>query len=279
MSQSVQPKGAFVVVVGNEKGGSGKSTTAMHIIVALLRMGFTVGSLDLDVRQQTLTHYFNNRSKQLARTPGLPMPQHQALAASDNNDRTAAMAEEQQALHSAIMSIARCDFVVIDTPGSDSNLSRLGHTYADCLVTPINDSFIDLDLLVAVDGETYDVERPSCYAEMVFEQRKLRLLREKQTMDWVVLRNRLSHVAARNKVSVGNVLEQVARTQGFRLAPGFGERVIYRELFLKGLTLFDLRQDKIDMTVKMSHVSARAEVRGLLKTLNLPGVAERLSSI
>lgn len=274
-----QADGAFVIVVGNEKGGSGKSTTSMHIIVALLRMGFSVGSIDLDVRQQTLTHYINNRTKQLARLPQLPMPHHKVLAASDNNDRQAAAEEEDKALLGAIMDIARCDFIVIDTPGSDTNLSRTGHTYADVLVTPINDSFIDLDLLVHVDGDTYDLERPSIYADMVFEQRKRRMLRERQTMDWVVLRNRLSHVGAKNKKSVGKVLEQVSKTQGFRLAPGFGERVIYRELFLKGLTLLDLREEKVDMVVKMSHVSARAEVRGLLKTLSLPNVADRLSRL
>ena len=272
-----QPDGAFVIVVGNEKGGSGKSTTAMHIIVALLRMGFSVGSIDLDVRQQTLSHYVYNRKKQRMSALDLPTPTHAALTRSENNDRAVAELEEEQALSEAIMNVARHDFIVIDTPGSDSNLSRSGHTYADVLVTPVNDSFVDLDLLVELDGPSFNLERPSCYAEMVFEQKKLRLLREQQVTDWVVLQNRLSHLTTKNNKFVGQVLERVAKRQGFRLVPGFGERVIYRELFLRGLTLLDVCQDGVDTVITMSHVSARAEVRALLKALNLPNVGDRVS--
>ncbi|MBM3566952.1 MAG: ATPase, partial [Alphaproteobacteria bacterium] len=54
-------KRAHVIVLGNEKGGSGKSTTAMHLIAACLRDGRSVASIDLDARQGTLTRYLSNR--------------------------------------------------------------------------------------------------------------------------------------------------------------------------------------------------------------------------
>ncbi len=268
---------AFMIVIGNEKGGSGKSTTAMHIIISLLRMGFSVGSIDLDIRQKTLTHYFNNRKKQLVNHPNLPMSHHEVVSSSLNNNRQEANKEEEISLHHTLTRLANYDFIVIDTPGSDSNLSRLSHAFANVLITPINDSFIDIDLLVKVDGSTYNIEKPSCYSEMVFEQRKKKLLYYKQNIKWFVLRNRLSHIEANNKKSVGQVLNKISSTQGFKVIPGLGERVIYRELFVKGLTLLDLRDEKINMVVKVSHVSARAEIRTLLKAINLPMVNDRLS--
>ena len=47
-----QSGSAHVVVLGNEKGGSGKSTTAFHIAVALLKAGQRVATIDLDCRQK-----------------------------------------------------------------------------------------------------------------------------------------------------------------------------------------------------------------------------------
>jgi chromosome partitioning protein len=51
----------YVIVVGNEKGGSGKSTAAMHLIVALAKLDFKLGSIDLDARQSSLSRYIANR--------------------------------------------------------------------------------------------------------------------------------------------------------------------------------------------------------------------------
>jgi len=168
------------------------------------------------------------------------------------------------------------DFVVIDTPGSDSHLSRVGHSYADTLITPLNDSFIDLDLLAKVDPETHKVLRPSSYAEMVWEQRKARALRDGGKIDWIVMRNRLASIGSRNTQAMEDVLAALSKRIGFRLAPGFGERVIFRELFLKGLTLLDLRSSDANMRLNMSHVAARQEVRALLTAIGLtPAPEER----
>jgi chromosome partitioning protein len=269
----VGPKGAagrrfrrpHVVVLGNEKGGSGKSTTAMHLIVALLREGYKVGSLDLDARQGSLSRFIANRAENGL---DLPMPRHVRLEQSTLDSAAAARDEEKQRFDAILADMADCDFVVIDTPGSDSNLSRLGHARADTLVTPLNDSFLDLDLLARVDGQGQKIRGPSTYAEMVWEQKKRRALSDGGSIDWIVMRNRLASLDARNKRRIGKLVEELARRIGFRLAPGFSERVVFRELFPRGLTLLDLADAGTPLT--LSHVAARQELRGLLDVIGLP---------
>ncbi|MCP5433704.1 MAG: AAA family ATPase [Alphaproteobacteria bacterium] len=267
---------AHVITVGNEKGGSGKSTTAMHLIVALLRLGHPVGAIDLDARQRTLTRYVDNR-RDLASRRGveLPMPELATVERSKADTVAAQTADETARFEAALDGLkSRNDFVVIDSPGSDTFLARLGHQVADTLVTPMNDSFIDFDLLGQVDPETYEVKRPSLYSELVWESRKRRALKDRGKIDWIVMRNRLSTPDAKNKRRVADALETLAPRIGFRLAPGFGERVIYRELFPLGLTLLDLGDERADVRLTMSHVAARQEVRDLMICLQLPGIEE-----
>ena len=52
---------AHIIVVGNEKGGAGKSTVSMHVATSVARMGHSIGVIDLDLRQKTLTRYLENR--------------------------------------------------------------------------------------------------------------------------------------------------------------------------------------------------------------------------
>lgn len=257
---------AHAIVLGNEKGGTGKSTTAMHIIVSLLHQGCRVGSVDLDARQGTLTRYVENRRASASRKGlSLAWPAHEVVAASGDADADA------EAFRQVLGRLAPFnDFVVIDCPGHDHPLSRLGHNFADTLITPLNDSFIDLDNLADVEPESFAIRKPSRYAEMVWEERKRRMLRDRGSIDWVVLRNRLSHLDARNKRRVGEVLNQLADRIGYRVVPGMTERVIYRELFLDGLTLLDVMADGSGVDVTMSHLAARQELRDLMDSLNLP---------
>ncbi|MCW5745337.1 MAG: AAA family ATPase, partial [Alphaproteobacteria bacterium] len=199
---------ATVVVFGNEKGGSGKSTAAMHVAVALLRDGARVGTVDVDARQGTFTRYVENRRAWAgAKSMALPLPVHRAVAPSTMASRADAEADERQRLEAAFADLLPgCDYVVVDTPGSDTFLSRHAHTYADTLVTPLNDSFVDLDLLARVDPDTLKVVRPSIYAETVWKQRQLRAMNGGRPVDWLVMRNRLSALAARNKRDMGAVL-------------------------------------------------------------------------
>jgi len=259
-----------IIVLGNEKGGSGKSTTAMHVTVSLLRQGRKVGCIDLDARQGSLSRYVENRRAFIEETGlKLPLPEVRRIYRSDEDTRSAAEAEERASLAEAMEELGACDSIVIDTPGSDNHLSRLGHAQADVLITPLNDSFLDLDLLARIDADGRRVLAPSIYSQMVWEQRQHRAKQGLPPIDWVVMRNRLSHVNARNKRDVGQLLQQLARRIGFRLAPGFGERVIFRELFPKGLTLLDLREKGAGVRLNMSHLAARQEVRDLFRAVGL----------
>jgi len=266
------PDRAHVVVIGNEKGGSGKSTTALHIAVTLLCEGARVATLDLDARQATLGRYVENRAAYVRRKAiELPMPIHFAVPLSTLEDGAAARTDERARLEAALEQVIDAvDFVIIDTPGSDTHLSRLAHTWADTLLTPLNDSFIDLDLLARIDPDTLKIVRPSIYAEAVWKQRQIRAVQGGRPVDWVVMRNRLSSLAARNKRDMATVIEALAKRIGFRVAAGLSERVIYKELFLNGLTLLDLKRGNVGPSLTLSHVAARQEVRDLVAALNLP---------
>jgi chromosome partitioning protein len=252
-----------IIVFGNEKGGSGKSTAAVQVAIGLLRRGHAVATLDLDARQGTLSRYMSNREAH----GGLPMPVHAAILPSKLNDLAQAAAADREAFETTLSGLGNIEFVIADTPGNDTGLSRLAHARADTLVTPINDSFIDFDLLARVDPKTRRILGPSVYAELVWDRRKERAMARGAPIDWIVMRNRLGHSEARNKREMGEALDELARRIGFRVAQGFGERVIFRELFLSGLTLFDLGASVGGPALAMSHVAGRQEARALIDAI------------
>lgn len=254
---------AHIIVLGNEKGGTGKSTTAVHLAMALTHGGQRVAALDLDSRQQSFARYLDNRHIWAAKH-GLNLPGFTTQVLADSPDAEA----DAAALNGAVDGLmAAHDVIVIDSPGRDSALGRAALARADTLVTPINDSFVDFDLIGQVDPDSFKVRRPSFYAEMVWDARKIRARTDGGTIDWVVVRNRLSSIEAHNRRRVGAALDELAKRIGFRVAPGLSERVIYRELFPKGLTLLDMGVIK---GASLSHVAARQELRQLLQALALP---------
>jgi chromosome partitioning protein len=261
-----------VIVLGNEKGGSGKSTTAIHIIIGLMRDGYRLGALDLDARQGTLAGTLAARQHFISsKNIPLPMPAFASVHRSTLDNRLEAEAEERARFDAGFAEVsANADIVVIDCPGADTYLSRHGHAQADTLITPINDSFVDFSMLAKVDPENHDIVKPSIYSEMVWEARKNRFAADRGRIDWIVMRNRLAASEARNKRDVGSTLETLAKRIGFRTLKGFGERVIFRELYLQGLTLMDVREANIGIALGLSHVAARTEVRALLSTIKKP---------
>jgi chromosome partitioning protein len=268
-----KPQSAHVVVLGNEKGGSGKSTTALHIAVALMKAGQKVATIDLDSRQQSFTHYIQNRRDWAERARiRLELPTHYCVPRADGNSVEANEAAEFAAFSRAIAAIEHThDVVIIDTPGNDTYMMRLAHSLADTLVTPLNDSFVDFDVLAKIDQTDFTVKGESHYAEMVREARRQRRLVDGKLTDWIVVRNRLSALGSRNKKLVGEGILELARRMGFRYVDGFAERVVYREFFPRGLTAFDdLDEQTLGMRPNMSHLTAREEVIALLNALRLP---------
>ncbi|MGB0662116.1 MAG: division plane positioning ATPase MipZ [Mangrovicoccus sp.] len=264
---------AYIVVVGNEKGGSGKSTTSMHLATALVRMGHKVGVLDLDLRQRSFGRFVENRQAFCGRENiTLPIPEYLPLPEIDPSQVPEGQNVFDLRLDAAITMLDdKHDFLLIDCPGSHTRLSQVAHSLADTLVTPLNDSFIDFDLLARHDPTTGKITGPSVYAEMVWNARQLRANAGLKPIDWIVIRNRMGRQQMHNKKKVGEALADLSKRIGFRVAPGFAERVIFRELFPRGLTLLDLR-DVGGGTLNMSNIAARQEVRDLVKALKLPGV-------
>ena len=221
---------AHHIVFANEKGGTGKSTTAVHVAIALASRGARVACIDLDSRQRTLFRYLENRRDTIARRRiSLPMPVFEVF----EHDSQATLDRQVERLG------AENDFLIFDTPGRDDKYARLVATRANTLVTPINDSFVDFDLIGQVDAENFKVRKLSFYAELIWEARKERAKTDGVTIDWIVVRNRLHNMEARNQQRMTNAIAELSKRVGFRSVPGLNERVIYRELFPSGLTLID----------------------------------------
>lgn len=272
---------AHVIVVGNEKGGCGKTTVSMHLAVGLLRLGFKVGCIDLDHRQQSLGRYFANRRAWMDRSKiDLPTPVMVVMQPSSAELKAQAVAQEKAGLTALLDHLSgQCDFVVIDCPGSDVALARHAHVHADTLISPINDSLLDLDLLGRLDPVSWELAAAGVYANLVWELRRERRQAHRSGIDWLVTRSRLSALTDRNKQKMAEILPRMSKVLGFRLSDGFGERVIYRYLFLWGLTVLDMDQAGISMGTSKSNLSAREEVIDLLRALWLPRVNERLDRL
>jgi chromosome partitioning protein len=273
---------ASVIVVGNEKGGAGKSTIAIHTATALLHGGAKVAVLDLDLRQQTLGHFFSNRQAWLAANGAVaPMPLLHPLSSDGAALAKASEAEALARFDEALdESRAGADFVLIDTPGSDTAISRAAHRNADLIVTPMNDSFVDFDMLGVVDPVTLELTRHSLYSETVWNSRKERATNERKQIDWLVLRNRLAPTEARNRKRLEERVNALARKVGFRVGPGLRDRVIYRELFPFGLTIADLSPTIRPVAMSLQHVAARQELRALMSAMGFSGLdaGERMAA-
>ena len=262
MTTNAKEPAAHRIVFANEKGGTGKSPTAGQVGVALAYLGARGTMLDLDPRQRTTFRYLENRVATMnKRTLELPTPEAHVFKGRTPEKLLKTMSKLER----------DADFLIIDNPGRDDPFARAAVENADTLVTPLNDSFVDFDLIGQVDGETFEVKKLSFFAELVWEAR---LKRSRQTleerrpeMEWIVVRNRTGYVEARNQARLEKALRDMAQRVGFRAVKGLSERVIYRELFPSGLTLLDKKHLG---ELGTSHLVARQELRALIKALNLP---------
>jgi chromosome partitioning protein len=253
---------AHVIVFANEKGGVGKSTAAFHTTIALANAGVKVMAVDLDPRQKSLTRALENREGTARRLKiALPQPRYVVL----NHQTDAGLYQEISRIGTG------SDFIVIDVAGHDSAIARHAISMADTLVTPVNDSFVDLDVLGQIDATNFRVKALGCFTKLVHDLAAQRARRGKLSLDWIVMQNRQRNLGAHNEQRVQDALKKIAKKAGFRLSSGLSERVIYRELFPFGLTLFDLKWLP-DMA--RAQPVARKELEALIAGLKLPVMQE-----
>ena len=265
-----------VIVVGNEKGGTGKSTTAVHVALGLMARGMQVACIDLDSRQATLSRFLANRAAAAGTGNGrrLVVPRYGRLEAESADDRRAEGAAATDAdawLDAMLAQFPDHDAVVIDTPGAATAAAQRAHGLAQVLITPINDSFVDIDALADIDVARREVLAPSPYSRFVWQVRDRRSLAGAAAADWIVLRNRVGQLDSRNARDMAALLDVLATRLGFRLQPGFSERMVYRELFFRGLTLLDLSADELPHGSRASFQRARQEVDELLDAVTAAG--------
>jgi chromosome partitioning protein len=268
-------RSAHVIVVGNEKGGAGKSTVSIHLAVALLKAGYRVACIDLDTRQQTMTRFFENRKSWSAnsRWP-IELPRHCAMGRGESNDVRANEAHEFAMFAEAIGAVEHdYEFVVIDTPAADSYLMRLAHSLADTLVSPLNDSYVDVDVLSRVRHDRAQRGAVAHYAALVLEARRKRRLVDNGVIDWVMVRNRIASLASNNARQIAVSVARLAAELRFRVADGLHDRVIFRELFPIGLTALDPIEGGVGAALTLSQSAARREIEDLVAALDLPSHA------
>ena len=228
---------AHIIVFWNTKSGSGTSTTAMHVAIGLLRLGYKVGSIDLDAHQSTFTRYLTNRFDYY---PTSPSPVHLSIESTQGNLLNYHDKQTHDFLLTALEKLRPSfDFIIIDTPWPGEILSHPAHSYSDTLIALLNGDQTNLNEIARVVHEQKDAPA-----------------------DWIVLQNRMSPTDTN-----ADTLDQLSATLNFRLVPGFSERDIFPTLFLKGLTLLDLKEDP-DTPITLSTLTARQEVRQILRSLN-----------
>lgn len=249
---------AHIIVIGNEKGGTGKSTIAMHLAIKLMLENFKVAVIDLDGRQGSLSKYIANRRNFCSHQHiSLPTPVHYIFEPVAN-------AANKIEIENLIKELAaKFDAVIIDTPGSKNYLFELAHQYPHTLITPISDSLVDLSAIADIDPSNGDLLRAGHYAEFVWETKKNLAAQGLPYLNWIICGNKISAIRSHNKNFVFAKLENLAKLYGFRFTPGLKDRVIYKELFLDGLTVLDLNLADLHRRMTISHLAAKMELNAL----------------
>lgn len=261
-SEKMETNSAHVIVFGGGKTGSGRTTSAMHAAIALLRLGYRTATIDLDAGQATLTRYLENRQTTIARlNHNIPMPRH------IDGSQVSNIICEEGGLTAVIADMAqKCDFIVMDTAEFDGYLSLEAHALADTLMTPLDDSLAALEFLGQIDPETHELRSPSLYTRMAEEKNVSKIVRGGHPMHWIVMRNRLSFADTLDKQPALPLLNLMAEQFGFQPIAGFSERTLFPELFEKGLTLLDMKEEDGRLR-NVSSLAARQEVRTLIRAI------------
>lgn len=251
---------AHIIVIGNEKGGTGKSTIAMNLAIKLLLENFKIAVIDLDGRQSSLTKYIANRRQFSEKNNlSLPLPLHYVFEPLKDESNTQEIKDLIEELST------RCDAIIIDIPGSKNYLFDLAHQYPHTLITPIGDSLIDLSVIADINPENGEVVSTGHYSEYVWEVKKQRASKNLPYLNWIICGNKISPIRSKNRNIVFDKLEELSKLYGFRFTEGLKDRVIYKELFLDGLTVLDLNNPKLNRRMTVSHLAAKMELNALVE--------------
>ncbi|MBE6467709.1 MAG: ATPase [Alphaproteobacteria bacterium] len=255
---SILSSKAHIIVVANEKGGTGKSTLSMHMATKLLYENFKVAVIDLDGHQGSLTKYIENRRNFCTKNKiQLPSPVHYVF-------EPVAKEANKEEIENLIAELStRFDAIIIDTPGSRNYLFELAHKFLHTLITPIGDSLIDLSAIADINPETGEILKSGHYAEFVWETKKKLAANDLPYLNWIICGNKVSSLRSKNKDMVFAKLESLSKLYGFRFTQGLKDRVIYKELFLDGLTILDMTSPKLHRRMCMSHLAAKMEINSL----------------
>ena len=257
-----ETKKAHIIVISNEKGGTGKSTISMHLAIKLLQEGFSVATVDMDGRQGTLSRYIENRKNFCNKHKiSLPTPPHYRF--EPREDYALIPADRGRIQHEISKLIPSYDAIIIDTPGNKNYLFEEAHKLADTLITPISDSLIDLNVLSEIDFEAGKVGRPGHYANYIWDVKKYLASQGKTYLNWIVVGNKISTLKSHNKKIFFEYLNELSKLYGFRVCSGLKDRVIYKELFLEGLTVLDMQHPDLRRRMSVSHVAAKREIRAI----------------
>lgn len=255
-------KKAHIIVISNEKGGTGKSTISMHLAIKLIQEGFNIATIDMDGRQGTLSQYLEHRRTFCKKNNiDLPCPQHYRFSPCSDY---AVIPAETKIIRQQLDGLStQYDALIIDTPGHKNYLFDIAHEYADTLITPISDSLIDLNAISEIDFITGREGKPGHYASYIWDVKKHLAAQGKPYLNWIVVGNKVNPLKSRNKNIVFEYLHRLAKLYGFRVNEGFKDRVIYKELFLEGLTVLDMQHEKLKRKMSVSHIAAKQEIRRL----------------
>lgn len=260
-------KKAHIITISNEKGGTGKSTISMHLAIKLMQEGFSVATFDLDGRQGSLSKYIENRHKYCENhNLILPTPTNIRVTPEDNYYL---IPQAREKLAKQIYEAAtQYDALILDTPGTKNYLFEEAHKFCDTVITPISDSLMDLNVLADIDFESDKVRQPGHYANFIWDTKKYLAARGKSYLNWIVIGNKLSTYNSKNKANVFSYLEKIAKLYGFRFSHGLRDRVIYKELFLEGLTVLDMQEESLKMKMTISHLAAKREIKALAEFIS-----------
>lgn len=251
-----------IIVIGNEKGGTGKSTIAMHLAVKLMMERYKIAVIDLDGRQGSLSKYVENR-RNFCETHKIVLPIPLLYRFEPVEDYTQ-IPSDLQNLDDTIKELSsKVDAIIIDTPGHKNYLFEAAHQYADTLITPITDSLIDLNSIAEIDVSNGQLKNSGSYAEFIWNIKKQLASHGKPYLNWIITGNKTSATRSRNKNFIFEVLNKLGKLYGFRFCEGFKDRVIYRELFLDGITVLDMQQEALKRKMSISHLAAKLEIKNL----------------